>query len=137
MEETKRSGIVLVVREDGRVLVTSNRRYGGWCLPGGKVEAGELPVQAAQREFREETGCHVELADLVYLAQGTSATETGRIVTMFLARRVRGTPRKVEEGTDVAWMTIKELQRTHPFARFYLQHLPNGIDHLKPTELLG
>jgi len=29
---------------------------GLWSFPGGKVEDGEMPLQAAVREFKEETG---------------------------------------------------------------------------------
>jgi len=29
---------------------------GTWEFPGGKIEAGEIPLQAAMREMREETG---------------------------------------------------------------------------------
>jgi len=29
---------------------------GLWSLPGGKVESNEMPLQAAVREFKEETG---------------------------------------------------------------------------------
>ncbi|MGH3294405.1 MAG: NUDIX hydrolase [Trebonia sp.] len=31
-------------------------RWRGWVPPGGKVEGGETPREAARREFREETG---------------------------------------------------------------------------------
>ena len=38
--------IVMVERSDGH----------GWAIPGGKVDPGETPVQAAVRELAEETG---------------------------------------------------------------------------------
>lgn len=38
----------------GVVFVRHAKR--GWELPGGRIEPGESAVQAARREFREETG---------------------------------------------------------------------------------
>jgi 8-oxo-dGTP diphosphatase len=41
---------------DERFLMVHNPRRGGWEMPGGKVEEGEEPQDAAVREFREEAG---------------------------------------------------------------------------------
>jgi 8-oxo-dGTP pyrophosphatase MutT (NUDIX family) len=131
----KQSGIVLVTRLDDRILVVTNRRYGGWCLPGGKVDPDETPRAAAARELQEETESIVLPEDLVWLTAGTSATESGREVHMFYARSIIGNPRTVEQGTEVGWMTYGELIATFPFGRFYVEHLPDGIAHLKPTVL--
>jgi 8-oxo-dGTP diphosphatase len=50
---------LVVGRHQGRTLLVLNRWRKQWELPGGMVEAGETPKQAAVREFVEETGQEV------------------------------------------------------------------------------
>jgi 8-oxo-dGTP pyrophosphatase MutT (NUDIX family) len=45
---------VLDEREESILLV--RHRLLGWCTPGGHVDEGEHPADAAARELREETG---------------------------------------------------------------------------------
>ncbi len=49
----------IVVGTRGTVLHL-HRKAGRWLQPGGHVDAGETPEQAARRETREETGLAVE-----------------------------------------------------------------------------
>src|SRR5688572_27817972 len=50
---------------DGRVLLARHVEHGQWILPGGTIEPGEVPADAAVREMRKETGITVELTRLV------------------------------------------------------------------------
>ncbi len=45
----------------GKVVLHRHRKLGLWLPPGGHIEQGELPDEAALREVMEEAGIAVEL----------------------------------------------------------------------------
>ncbi|MET7833760.1 NUDIX domain-containing protein [Micromonospora sediminicola] len=46
---------VVVVDDDARILLVRHAgHHDGWAVPGGAVDVGESPVEAAVREIREE-----------------------------------------------------------------------------------
>lgn len=51
--------------EQGRVLLQKRGNSGKWGFPGGAIELGETPEDAAIREVREETGLDVEIESLI------------------------------------------------------------------------
>jgi ADP-ribose pyrophosphatase YjhB (NUDIX family) len=53
--------VATFVVHDGRVLLLFHPKMGLWLPPGGHVEHGELPDEAAVREVFEETGIRCRL----------------------------------------------------------------------------
>ncbi|MCC2313974.1 NUDIX hydrolase [Cellulomonas xiejunii] len=56
-----------VVVDEGRLLLAhwSEGGHTGWSMPGGGIDPGEDPADAAVREVREETGYDVEIDELL------------------------------------------------------------------------
>lgn len=119
---TYKSGCVLILRRDGKVLATS-RRYDDrkWGMPGGRSEDGEEMRDTAVRELREETGLSVDPSSLHILY-------TGRINewvcnTYLLPMRFEHSPYSVQEPTQrekgiyVEWKDWADLL-TGPFADY-------------------
>jgi ADP-ribose pyrophosphatase YjhB (NUDIX family) len=84
-----RLGAVAAVIDGGKVLLTKREDFEVWCLPGGGIEEGESPAQAAAREALEETGLEVEVTHLI----GTHVRQSwqdGLACLMVYAARVTG-----------------------------------------------
>lgn len=52
---------------EGKALLVKHKKLGIWLNPGGHIDEGELPHEAAQREFFEETGVKVRAVDVMCL----------------------------------------------------------------------
>jgi 8-oxo-dGTP diphosphatase len=55
------------------VLAIHHHRLKTWLPIGGEMEAGETPLEAAQRELQEETGLSGQFRPLVGACQGVPA----------------------------------------------------------------
>jgi 8-oxo-dGTP diphosphatase len=83
---------------------------GGWELPGGKVEPGELPQDALLREIREELGVEIELGALVPGPVGGAWPLGERyLMRVWLARVTVGEPRPLEDHDQLRWLSKEEL----------------------------
>ena len=100
-----------VVRSDAGVLLHRHRRLGLWLQPGGHIDAGETPAQAAVREVAEETGLDAgHAADpprIVHVDVHPGARGHTHLDVRYLLRARAVPPRPpTGESQDVAWFTL-------------------------------
>jgi 8-oxo-dGTP pyrophosphatase MutT (NUDIX family) len=109
-----RLSTALVVVRNNKILVVNSRRWGGFSLPGGKLDPGETFEQAARRELLEETGCEAgELRPLGALEHPPVADDPNRnnwLCMCYVAEIGDQEPRQNEEGTIPEWKTPHEVR---------------------------
>jgi len=103
--------VAALVRDGTRVLMSRRRADqpmpGLWEFPGGKVEPGESPIEALEREVNEELGCAVAVGrihEVVFHPYG----DFDLYMLVYEAGITSGTPRPVQVA-EVAWIEAARL----------------------------
>lgn len=111
-----------VFRND-KILLVRERFDGGWTLPGGWVDVGNVPSEAVEREVWEEAGFRVEAKKVigVYDANRVSPLELFHAVKIvYYCEIIDGEARPSNETSDVAFFGQDEVpanlsgERTQP-----------------------
>jgi ADP-ribose pyrophosphatase YjhB (NUDIX family) len=137
------SANVIVVNDDGAILLIRRTDNGNLALPGGGMDLGESITDTAVREVKEETGLDIEITGLVgiytnsrHLIEYTSDGE-GRqeFSIVFTAKPVGGTPSISSESSEVMWSDPAKVEhmQMHPSMRQRINHYREA----RPEPYLG
>lgn len=108
--DPKVSAAVMPLR-DGKVLMVKRAMEparGSWCFPGGFMEIGETPQQAAIRECKEESGFDVEITNLVDVYYYEDYRGSG-VLILYQGKVVGGQPRAGQDADAVSFFGPDEL----------------------------
>jgi 8-oxo-dGTP pyrophosphatase MutT (NUDIX family) len=110
--------------ERGRVFLTRRTDNGQWCLPGGRMEAGESAAEACEREVWEETGLRVRVKRLVgvyshadQLVIYPDGNKAQIVALHFEVEIIDGQLALSEETTDFDYFTLDEIEGLEMFGR--------------------
>ncbi len=105
--------VAAVVIDRGRVLVTQRPRgshlAGMWEFPGGKVEDGEDPRAALQRELREEIGVDARVGDVLEVTFHRYPQKDILLLFFHTFLQPSSPPPRTLDVAAVAWRTCDEL----------------------------
>ena len=90
----------------------SNYGNGFWCLPGGKVDAGETVEESLDREILEEIGIPCSSKEFLFY-QDSLPFEKGKMhcIVFYFLCSVSGTIRLNEESSEYAWVGEDRLDQ--------------------------
>lgn len=144
---------VLIAHPGGPIF--ANKKAGHWGIPKGEFEAGETALEAAVREFEEETGLNPSGDEDVFIPLGTIVQKGGKTVHAWAFEGEWALDRELVCNTiDLEWppksgtwhhfpeidevrmvdvVEAKRLMRTEQFA--FVERLQNELSSQQKLDL--
>lgn len=108
-------GVSVICRREKRFLLVRRGKEPKkhWlAFPGGSVEQGETPEQAAMRELHEETALHAKILKhfiTVDLALDANSYNRNYYLAIFRAHEISGHELAGDDALSLHWLTIEEM----------------------------
>lgn len=116
----------LVVDQFGQALLILRDDTRTWALPGGSLDADELPTDGVVREVWEETGLETVPVRLVMVNYWTQRPD-GFLIFTFRCLVKGGTITPSEESPEVGYHSLTPLPQ--PMLHFHRDRLQDGFRH--------
>ncbi len=127
---TPRVDVRGAVFKDQRLLLVRELSDGGWTMPGGWADVGDIPSQAAEREVLEEAGYKVKATKVVgvYDANRFGSLELFHAYKIvFLCDLISGEASPSEETSEVAFFLKNELPAVLSAERTSRRHIDDAF----------
>lgn len=130
MAHPKAVSCVIFSENRDQVLLIKRRDIPVWVLPGGGIEPGENPSEAAMREAEEETGFRIASVRLV--AHYTPLNRLTQPTHLFECTIASGHPQIGPETKEIAFFSFDRLPSLLP--KFYINWIRDALEN--HTEVL-
>lgn len=137
---TPRVDVRGAVFKEGKILLVQERSDGGWTMPGGWADVGDVPSHAAEREVLEEAGFVVKAHKLVgvYDANRSRPLEIFHAYKLvFLCDLLGGEARTSVETSAVDFFAPGDIPSVLSGERTRYRHIQDAFnaqaDDLTPT----
>lgn len=126
--------------KNNKLLMVQERIDGGWCLPGGWVDVGDMPSYAAERETLEESGFKVKAKRLIGVYDSNRIEPLNLYHSyklVFFAEIIGGKSHTSDETTKVSFFGERELPTKLSGSRTTNQHIKDAFSALKDSTRLA
>ena len=103
---------IAVLDEQGRILLVKRGiepGLGKWSLPGGYIELGESPEEAAIRELKEETKLKGSGLEIIGVYNQENPFYGYVLLIGYLVKEIKGNPSPSDDAASIGYFFIDEL----------------------------
>lgn len=128
---TPKVDVRAAVFRENQLLMVRERMDGGWTMPGGWADVGDVPSEAAERETWEESGFQVKAVKLVgvYDANRTGPLELFHAYKIiYLCDLIDGKAQTSYETTEVAFFGLNEIPTHLSGERTLPRHIQDAFN---------